>query len=370
MIKTILISQFPLPFDGIGSWTTMYNYYLQNTNHNIDIIISPKPNEKIDNISYHIIGNSLVQKASKKISGNRYYEILKHLKNIIDSDEKYIIQLIDNHGLATPINDFLVKNEMRSQCYLQFFYHGFPAFYGDFESRSFFKSIDEHVMLTMDSYREYKSYYSMLPCKFSLQNNGIDRSRFKPLSVEEKIKLKKTMGVADKTVVIWCSQDRPKKGLDLILDVWKRIYKQHDNIVLWVIGALRDVEVDGVKFHGKVPNNVIHTYYQAASIYLYPSLNKEGFGLSLIEALSCGNLCVASDNGGIPEVLNYGEYGVLVKNPNFIEEWVEAIESILKKGALTAKLIKIDIPKETYTIENWCKSLDQKIASAKMSLEN
>jgi len=364
MSKTILISQFALPFDGIGSWTTMYNYYLGETNHKIDIILCPKPSKKYKGVKYHITGVSLAQKVSKRINRDRYFEILKHLDNVIKKDEKYIIQLIDNHGLVKPLDDFLIKKGVKENCFLQFFYHGFSPFYGNFESRPFFQSIDEHINLTRDSYKAYKTHYSTLPCRFSVQHNGIDRNRFKPFSREEKIAQKKKMKVDGKTVFLWCSQDRPKKGLDFILDVWKRVFKENMKIELWVVGAKRSQETEGVKFFGRIPNKDITTYFQTSDIYLYPSLWQEGFGLSLIEALTCGNLCIASENGGIPEVLNYGEYGILVNQPNFIEDWVKAIYEALK----SIDTYKVNLPEGKYSLDNWSVAMNEKIENAKLSL--
>jgi len=364
MIKTILISQYALPYDGIGSWTNMYNYYIGEANHGIDIIICPEPKTKSNDISYHFIGHSLGQKIKNKISKDRYAEIIGKLKTEIEPGNKYIIQMIDNHGLVIPLVNFLKEKGFRNQCYIQFFYHGFSPFYGNFESRPFFESIDEHVVLTMDSYLDYKNHYSILPCRFSVQHNGIDKSRFMPLLKKEKDLLKKTLNVGDKTVFLWCSQDRPKKGLDFILDVWKQLYKVHKNIHLWVVGASRDIDLPGVDFKGRIPHHEINAFYQASDIYLYPSLCQEGFGLSLIEALSCGNLCIASANGGIPEVLDYGKYGVLVSHPNFIQEWLDAINQAL----ISIDQYELKLPYDTYSIQTWCKNMNDKIEKAKTYL--
>jgi glycosyltransferase involved in cell wall biosynthesis len=47
-----------------------------------------------------------------------------------------------------------------------------------------------------------------------------------------------------------------------------------------------------------------------ADLFLLPSQN-ESFGLSALEALACGAPVVASDSGGIREVVKDGETGVL-----------------------------------------------------------
>ncbi|NNK26914.1 MAG: glycosyltransferase, partial [Flavobacteriaceae bacterium] len=83
-----------------------------------------------------------------------------------------------------------------------------------------------------------------------------------------------------------------------------------------------------------------------------------------IEALFCGNLCIASNNGGIPEVLEKGKYGQLVERPNFIEDWLDNIEKALNR----IDSYNLEIPEGKYDIKEWCKSMNSRIESAKTSL--
>ncbi|GBD05343.1 N-acetyl-alpha-D-glucosaminyl L-malate synthase [bacterium HR20] len=67
---------------------------------------------------------------------------------------------------------------------------------------------------------------------------------------------------------------------------------------------------EAVHFIGKVMATA--ELLSAADIFLLPSQN-ESFGLAALEAMSCGVPVVASNVGGIPEVVSHGENGYLAE---------------------------------------------------------
>lgn len=359
MTKVILISQIPLPFSKIGSWTTLYKNYLQ-TEHQIDFIVCEPPEKQFENVKYSLVANDLLFKIRRKIKKNWYLGYLEALDKILKPNEKYIIQIVDNFGIVKPLAVFLDAKGIRSNCYIQFFYHGFPPFYENFQSRWFFEFIDEMVLLTNDSYLAHKNYYSVLPTRFSVLHNGIDTAKFFPLSPKEKQEMKKAKNINDKTVFVWCSQDRPKKGLSILLGAWKRVYRTRQDIELWVIGCESKKPQEGVVYLGRIPNDELPFYLQATDCYLFPVLWPEGFGMSLIEALHCGNYCIASAIGGVPEVLQYGRLGKLIENPHFVSAWENAILDFLENPDNG-----ITISPELYSAKSWSEGMDRIITNAK-----
>lgn len=362
MPKVILISQVPLPFSEIGSWTTLYKNYLSGE-HQIDYIVCESPGQPFENVQYSIVANSLRIKIKKSWKKNKYLGYIEALEKLMNPSEKYIIQIIDNFGIIKPILAFLEKTKLRSNCYLQFFYHGFPPFFENFEGRWFFEAIDEMVLLTNDSYLAHKSYYTILPSRFSVLHNGIDTTKFYPLSSQEKLSAKESKGVSGKKVFVWCSQDRPKKGLHMLLDAWERVYENKHNMVLWVIGCEPKRPIEGVHYLGRIANDELALYFQASDCYLFPTLCHEGFGMSLIEALHCGNHCVASSIGGVPEVLQYGVLGKLIEKPHFVGEWQKAIVDFMENPVK-----KVAVPSELYSSESWSLGMNRIVENAKISI--
>lgn len=84
---------------------------------------------------------------------------------------------------------------------------------------------------------------------------------------------------------------------------------------------------DSVHFRGVVMAK--EKYYSDADIFIYPSLCKEAFGISIVEAMAHGLICVASNVGGIPEIIEDGVSGYLVESNN-THALAEKIELAIK----------------------------------------
>jgi len=277
-IPVILCSHFPLPFKGIGSWTTMYNYYLKSNNE-IDYIVCPTIDNQVNTVDYLKINDGLVFKLQKKIGSKHKYSsyynaIEKYLK---EHQGTVIIHIIDNAGFAYDFIQFIADKNLRDRCYIQFSYHGFLPYYDMVKGTKFVNEVDEFIFLTDLSKKKYRERYPKATFHASVLHNAIDKSVFKPL-------------LQDPITSDSFSKDKDDKKFSL----------KYPNAQLWVVGSERKITAKGVKSFGKYPNSELCRFYQQSDIYLFPTQCEEGFGLSLIEALSCGCYCIASSVGGGP----------------------------------------------------------------------
>lgn len=103
-----------------------------------------------------------------------------------------------------------------------------------------------------------------------------------------------------------------------------------------------------VKFIQQVSNEDLVYLYNGASLFVFPSLY-EGFGLPLLEAMSCGVPVIAANNSSIPEIV--GEAALLVdeKSPDDIRQKVTRVlletglrRELSDKGAERSKLFSWD----------------------------
>lgn len=89
-----------------------------------------------------------------------------------------------------------------------------------------------------------------------------------------------------------------------------------------------------VRFLGFVPIDVLRIFYDAAKVFVFPSLY-EGFGLPPLEAMSHGTPVVTSNTSSIPEVV--GNAAVLV-NPENVFDIMRALHRVLLDQALRERL--------------------------------
>ncbi|NNG16242.1 MAG: glycosyltransferase family 4 protein [Gemmatimonadales bacterium] len=99
-----------------------------------------------------------------------------------------------------------------------------------------------------------------------------------------------------------------------------------------------------VDFQGTVPAESVAHAFAKTDVFLMPAVTdwkgeQEGFGLVLVEAMMSGVPVVASESGGIPDVVTDGETGLLVPEHD-PEGLAGAIERLLSDSALGRRLAR------------------------------
>jgi len=123
-------------------------------------------------------------------------------------------------------------------------------------------------------------------------------------------------------MIFACRQLFPRKGIRFLLEAAAELKPQYPDLKIVLAGdgferpeLVRLAEqlgiADDVTFLGWVPNADLPPYYRAAAVSVIPSL-EEGFGIPAAEAMGCEVAVVASDAGGLPEVVENGVTGLIV----------------------------------------------------------
>lgn len=139
----------------------------------------------------------------------------------------------------------------------------------------------------------------------------------------------------------------PRKNIVRVVDAFIRL-KQEENIEhkLVIIGRkgwlykkiLEKISKTpfshDIVFSDFMSDDDLPFLYSGAEIFLYPSLY-EGFGLPVLEAMSCGSPVITSNLSSLPEVA--GDAAILV-DPMNVEEIVQAMEKLLRDRELRNEL--------------------------------
>lgn len=94
--------------------------------------------------------------------------------------------------------------------------------------------------------------------------------------------------------------------------------------------------VDDVIFLGYVQDKELPTLYNAAKLFVYPSLY-EGFGLPVLEAMACGIPVITSNTSSLPEIV--ADAGIML-DPLDINALAEAMYNVLMDDNLRNSLIE------------------------------
>jgi N-acetyl-alpha-D-glucosaminyl L-malate synthase BshA len=156
--------------------------------------------------------------------------------------------------------------------------------------------------------------------------NFVDTVRFAPDSHRRLAQLRGLLGPGadanaageSPAVLIHVSNFRAVKRVDDVIRIFAEVHKVRHSILVLIgdgpersrVEALaRQLGIHGaVVFVGKMQSFV--ELLQVSDVFLMPS-ESESFGLAALEALSCGVPVVASNIGGLPEVVPDGEVGFL-----------------------------------------------------------
>ena len=145
----------------------------------------------------------------------------------------------------------------------------------------------------------------------------------------------------DQKVVICVGKISYQKGQDLLVKVWEKVHQAHPDWQLHLYGKENLSFLDTSNLSNNIkyfsPEKNIEQKYLESSIYVMSS-RFEGFGMVLIEAMSCGLPVVSFDcPHGPADIIANGEDGLLVEDQN-VDEFEEKLKRLLFDFDLRRKM--------------------------------
>jgi glycosyltransferase involved in cell wall biosynthesis len=157
-----------------------------------------------------------------------------------------------------------------------------------------------------------------------LLQNVVDSGSFFPEpGAREAVRTRLGIG-PEEALLGFAGELREKKGLTHLLDALAAVRRERPARLL-IIGDVRPSEMprliqyvgpqalaEQIVITGQLATPAeVNQHLQACDVYLQPSL-WDGMPNALLEAMAAGCGCIASDAGGIPEIITAGEDGIIV----------------------------------------------------------
>ncbi len=294
---------------------------------NINIISLNERQENVYNCHWLKNGNLIIQSLHKNnpffciiSEGNSGYELIRFndLKNIP------IVYFVHIPSFAHIYNNWKAICGLRT--FFSYFLKTFPMILHRilFREIPFVHSCARTLSVSILKTKQIRRYYFSSFKKVKTINNWVDVSFFN-FDKERRDSVRSKFTILENEIVflligaIW----RPK-GFHIAIKAFKRVSALYSNSILLVCGEGRNSEEvnliklvksagleNKVRFLGVMPYSELPSIYNAADIFLMPSLMSEGQAYTLIEAMSCGLPVIATRRGGNIETVE--DAGILVR---------------------------------------------------------
>jgi glycosyltransferase involved in cell wall biosynthesis len=171
--------------------------------------------------------------------------------------------------------------------------------------------------------------------------------------------------------VLCVSRITPEKGLHILLRSLRYVKKSvslkiagpldcasdYYRKILELIQDENQSGIHNIEYLGKVDQTTLQKLHQKASIYVQPS-TYEPFSIAVLEAMSCETPVIATKVGGMPEVIENGETGIIVPADNPLK-LAEAINYLLENKDIRVRFGEAGRKrvKKNFTVEVLVKKL-------------
>jgi starch synthase len=196
-----------------------------------------------------------------------------------------------------------------------------------------------------------KALYGISERKIARIVNPVDAELWRP---GDRSEARAALGLPpDARIAVWHGRVQlPKKGIDVLLDAWSSVCRDRprDELRLVLVGdgehaGLVEAQIDRIGLSNVVfVRRLIHdpaelrVHLTAGDVYVFPSRH-EGVPVAPIEAMACGLPVVATDTGGVRDILGEAEQraGIIVprEDPAALSN---ALRSLLEDENLSRSL--------------------------------
>jgi glycosyltransferase involved in cell wall biosynthesis len=292
----------------------------------------------------------------------RYKEIKEYVRN------KQIDVVISHHGV-----DYL-------WLYLKWVKHDFPSVKTIIYAHSYYadklttdvKGIRTYIAKII-FYSSYKTVDGMIAISNAVKNGLININISSPEKIEviyngvDVRKFKSNIEISAIPQIIYVGRLEYVKGVHKLIDALAKVSCDFRCIIVGEGSQKEKLEnqareyglLDKVSFLGR--RNDVDALLQKADIFVHPAIWNEGFGISLVEAMSTGLVCITFNKGAMKEIIDDGLNGYIVEpdTSGALATKLEDVINNLKQGNLAEVRQNAVMKAHSFSIDKYVSSFNE-----------
>jgi len=184
------------------------------------------------------------------------------------------------------------------------------------------KGYCDHIIVNASTIKDFfVRNYNFPENKLIILHNCVDTREIINCKGSFKKYLDENFNVKDNKLIGYVGRIEYLKGVFILIEAFAKVLESFKNVKLVLVGSGEIEKAKVYANHLKIEENIIFTGYYDGNIYdvldvfdifAFPSF-WEGLPYSILEAMAMGKIIIASDVGGIPELIVDGSTGILVK---------------------------------------------------------
>lgn len=317
MKKIVLIGTIPPPAGGDASWAKDYLNYYKNKGIEMPLVKTSIIGKRASNVANH---KSIIDETRRSI------HIWHSIKKTIKLSRPDIIHMNVNCSPLGSIRDF-ISGQLIKKRSIPFVVHC----HCNIEDQIRNSSVGKRFLIRLFNLSDAVITLNTPSFEFVHKVSNTKVTTIPNFIYDDKTEFTKEIQ-NDIKKILYVGHVKKEKGIDELFEVAKK----YPNIEFIIAGPITDDYSEGmlatipknIKLTGSLQHEEVISLLDSSDVFLFPSYT-EGFSIALLEAMSRGLPCIASDVGSNRDMLE--DKGGILICPKSVDAIDQAIKSILDK---------------------------------------